>query len=70
MDCKVPMKLSSSLVVKGLLALRSLLEVLWAPKRRHRWSQKVTLHTLSEGGFGLLAEAPGQEVVLGITGRF
>jgi hypothetical protein len=62
--------LGSSPVVKGLLALRSLPEVLLAPKRRHRWSQKVTLHTLSEVGFGLLAEEPGQEVVLGITGRF
>jgi hypothetical protein len=62
--------LGSSLVVKGLLALRSLPELVLHPGRRRRPSQKVTLQTLLEAGFGRLAEEPGREVVLGVAGRF
>jgi hypothetical protein len=52
------------------MALRSLPELVWHPGRRRRPQQKVTLHTLLEAGFGRLAEEPGQEIVLGIAGRF
>lgn len=62
--------LGSSPVIKGLLALRSLPERLLHPGQQRRPPQKVTLHTLVETGFGKLAEEPGREIVLGITGRF
>jgi hypothetical protein len=62
--------LGSSPVVKGLLVLRSLPEWVLHPKHRQRLSQKVTLHTVMETGFGRLAEEPGREVVLGVVGRF
>lgn len=62
--------LGRSLVVKGLLALRSLPEVVLHPRHRRRLSQPVTLHTVMAAGFGRLAEAPGREVVLGVVGRF
>jgi hypothetical protein len=62
--------LGSSPVVKGLLALRSLPELIVAPQHRRRANRAITLRTLIEAGFGLLAEEPGREVVLGIAGRF
>ncbi len=62
--------LGGSLVVKGLMALRSLPERILHPGRRSRPQQKITLHTLIESGFARLAEEPGQEIVLGIAGRF
>jgi hypothetical protein len=62
--------LGSSPVVKGLLALRSLPELVLHPRRRRRLSQQVTLHTVMEAGFARLAEEAGREVVLGVAGRF
>lgn len=62
--------LGNSAAVKALLVLRSLPELIIHPKRRRQRSQKLTLHTLIDAGFGLLAEEPGREVVLGVTGRF
>jgi hypothetical protein len=61
--------LGDSLVMRGLLALRSLPERVLHPGRR-RPPQQVTLHSVLEAGFGRLAEEPGGEIVLGIAGRF
>ena len=61
--------LADSPVIKGLMTLRSLPTIILHPGQRRRTSQKITLHTLLEAGFGKLAEE-GREIVLGITGRF
>ena len=62
--------LSGSLIIKALLGLRSLPEFAAHPCRPRPRSRKITLQTLIESGFGVLAEEPGQEIVLGVTGRF
>jgi hypothetical protein len=62
--------LGGSPVIKGLMALRSLPGLLLQPGRIRRPPQKITLQTIIETGFGRLAEEPGREVVLGVTGRF
>ena len=62
--------LGGSPIIKSLLALRSLPKWIVHPKRQHHPSQKVTLSTLIDTGFGKLAEEPGRELVLGVTGRF
>jgi hypothetical protein len=62
--------LGSSPVINGLMALRSLPERLFHPERQRRPRQKLTLGAIMEAGFGRLAEEPGREIVLGITGRF
>lgn len=63
---------ASSPVVRILLTLRSLPGRLLQPGRRQRPPQKLALPIILEAGsgFGLLAEEPGREIVLGITGRF
>ncbi|MEK6334385.1 MAG: hypothetical protein AABM67_05500 [Acidobacteriota bacterium] len=60
--------LGSSFLIKFLLALRSLPTFLL--QRSPPRNQKLTLQTLIDSGFGLLSEKPGQEIVLGVTGRF
>jgi hypothetical protein len=62
--------LGGSLIIKALMGLRSLPE--FVLRRRHlpARDQKITLQTLVDAGFGMLAEDPGQEIVLGIVGRF
>jgi len=62
--------LGGSPVIQALLALRSVPERVLHSGHRRRLPRKVTLHTLIEAGFGRLAEEPGQEIVLGIAGRF
>jgi hypothetical protein len=60
--------LGASFVIKILLALRSLPEfVLHGSRPRN---SEANLQTLIASGFGVLAEIPGQEIVLGVTGRF
>lgn len=60
--------LGGSFVIKLLLALRSLPEfVLHGSRPRN---QRVTLQTLIDSGFGVLVEKPGEEIVLGVTGKF
>lgn len=60
--------LGSSFVIKLLLAVRSLPEfVLHGSRPRN---SEVNLQTLIDSGFGVLAEKPGEEIVLGVTGRF
>ena len=62
--------LGGSALVRGLMTLRSLPGLIGRPRRGRRRGRKVTLQTLIESGFGRLAEEPGREVVLGVTGRF
>ena len=61
--------LGSSFIIKSLLALRSIPGFIARPCAMPR-NRKITLQTLMDSGFGLLAEKPGEEIVLGITGRF
>jgi hypothetical protein len=60
--------LGGSLVIKLLLALRSVPEfVLHGSRPRN---SEANLQTLIASGFGVLAEKPGKEIVLGVSGRF
>lgn len=63
-------------LMRVLVGLRSLPGLAWAPAdtwrriRGGRGRRPVTLDRLLEGGFTLLGERPGQELVLGTIGRF
>ena len=61
--------LGNSIIIKSLLALRSIPGFIARPCAMPR-NRKITLQTLIDSGFGLLAEKPGEEIVLGVTGRF
>jgi len=61
--------LGQSFVIKLLLTLRSIPGFIARPCAMPQ-NRKITLHTLMDSGFGLLAENPGEEIVLGVTGRF
>ena len=58
-----------SIIIKSLLVLRSIPGFI-ACRRAVPRNREITLHTLIDSGFGLLAEKPGEEIVLGVTGRF
>ena len=60
--------LGSSLIIKLLLGLRSLPAFVRHGSRAR--NQKITLKTVIDSGFGVLSEKPGEEIVLGVTGRF
>lgn len=62
--------LGGSRVIKILMALRSLPGLVLQPARLRRPPQEITLQTIIEAGFGLLADERGREVVLGVSGRF
>ena len=62
--------LGGSSVIRGLMALRSLPEMVFHPGRRRRPPPRVTLHAMLEAGFEKLAEEPGREIVLGVAGPF
>lgn len=62
--------LGGSGIVKGLLLLRALPQLLLHPGSRPRTKRAITLQTLINAGFGVLAEEPGREVLLGVTGPF
>jgi hypothetical protein len=62
--------LGDSLIIKSLLALRSLPEFALHPCRSLPRDRKITLQTLIDAGFGVLAEQPGKEIVLGVSGKF
>jgi hypothetical protein len=59
-----------------LFALRGIPALLTAPKetlgriRARKPGSALTLRRITKEGFGLVAERPGQEIVLGVTGRF
>jgi len=61
--------LGGSLIIKLLLGLRSLPGFVSRGFRELPENQKVTLQTLIDSGFGVLANEP-EEIVLGVTGRF
>jgi len=60
--------IGGSIVIKVLLALRSLPEFVRHGSRPR--NSEVNLQTLIASGFGVLAEKRGEEIVLGVTGRF
>ena len=62
--------LARSLVIKGLMGLRMLPGRLLRSQKIRNPNQRISLQDLIDAGFGLLAEEPGREVVLGITGPF
>jgi hypothetical protein len=62
--------LGASSIIKVLLALRAmpgLISNRCPPQPRRA---RITLRTLIDSGFGILAENPGREIVLGVTGTF
>ena len=60
--------LGGSVIIKLLMGLRSLPEFVLRGGRLPR-DRKITLHTIIDSGFGILANEP-EEVVLGVTGKF
>ena len=60
--------LGGSLIIKLLLGLRSLPESVLHGGRLPR-DRKITLQTIIDSGFGILANEP-EEIVLGVTGKF
>jgi len=60
--------IGGSIAIKLLLVLRSLPEFVMRGSRPR--NSEVNLQTLIDSGFGVLAEKPGEEIVLGVTGRF
>ena len=59
-----------SAIAKFLLFLRAAPGFIargFRPARRH---QTMTIQNVIESGFGLLAEKPQEEIVLGVTGKF
>jgi hypothetical protein len=62
--------LGRSPIIKLLLALRSLPEFTLHRCRSLPRDRKITLQTLIDAGFGVLADQPGREIVLGVSGRF
>ena len=63
-------------LISLLFALRGIPALLMAPKetlqklRKRKADSALTLRRLTKEGFGLVAERPGEEIVLGVTGRF
>ena len=65
--------LAGSLIIKTLMGLRTLPAVLLHPKQlrgSRPFCKDFTMQHLIDSGFGKLAERPGEEIVLGIAGRF
>jgi len=62
--------LGGSLIIKLLLGMRSLPGFVARGFRESPRNQKITLQKLIDSGFGLLAEQPREEIVLGVSGRF
>lgn len=59
-----------SVIVKFLLLLRAAPGLIARGFRPVRQNQKITIQNVIKSGFGLLAETPPQEIVLGVTGKF
>jgi hypothetical protein len=61
--------LGGALIIKLLLGLRALPELLLHGGRKLPRDRRVTLQTIINSGFGLLADEP-EEIVLGVNGKF
>jgi hypothetical protein len=61
--------LGGSIIVKGLLGLRALPGMLLHRDRKVPRDLRITLQTIINSGFGLLADEP-EEILLGVNGRF
>jgi hypothetical protein len=61
--------LGGSLVIKLLMGLRALPEILLHGARALPRDRRITLQTVIDSGFGILANEP-EEIVLGVTGKF
>ena len=61
--------LGGSLIIKLLMGLRSLPEFILRPGRVPPRKRAITLQTVIDSGFGILANQP-EEIVLGVTGKF
>jgi hypothetical protein len=61
--------LGGSLVIKLLLGLRALPELVLHRGRALPRARKITLQTVIDSGFGILAKQP-EEIVVGVTGKF
>ncbi len=59
-----------SAIIKGLVWLRAMPAFVASGCRSFPQGRTFTLQTLVDSGFGLLAERPGDEIVLGVSGRF
>jgi hypothetical protein len=63
-------------LIAMLFVLRGIPALLTAPKetlgklRKRKAGSALTLARIRQAGFGLVAERPGREIVLGVTGRF
>lgn len=66
--------LGGSVIIKTLMGLRTLPGLLLHPGFRHSqpvyYRRKFTMQALIDSAFGKLAEEPGQEIVLGVAGKF
>jgi len=61
--------LGGSLIIKALMGLRTVPEIVLRGGRARPRDRKITLQTLIDAGFGILANEP-EEIVLGVTGKF
>ena len=62
--------LGGSVAIKILMGLRSLPAFVLHRSHARPRNQRITLQTIIDSGFGILAEKPGEEIVLGLAGRF
>src|SRR5258708_12002284 len=62
--------LGGSLIIKFLLALRSLPKFIAHPRQPLPQDRRVTLQPFIDAAFGVLPDQPGQEVVLAISHTF
>jgi len=62
--------LAGSPVVRLLMGIRTLPQRLFGRSGEPRPRGRVDLAALERAGFGVLAQEPGREIVLGIEGRF
>jgi len=62
--------IGASPIIRGLMSLRALPATLLGTRDRRTQPPAFNLQSLVDAGFGRLAEEPGREIVLGVSGRF